>query len=64
MYLLTEYDKWFIGRLHGNLDHDCSLTNKGFCYTWEALEVAYCETKDEESERLKALLGMQGEGAV
>lgn len=57
MYQLTDHDKWFLGRLHCNLDHDCTLTTKGFCPVWENLEVAYTATKDEEAKRLQTILG-------
>lgn len=53
MYQLTDHDNWFLGRLHEHLDHDCSLTSKGFCSIWEGLEVAYLEAKNEEQKKLQ-----------
>lgn len=48
MYLLTNDDKWRIGRLHEHLEHDCDLTNKGYCSVHERLENAYMWTMEDE----------------
>lgn len=61
MYTLKDDDKWFAGRLHARLNHDCSLTTEGTCGMFDDLLSVYAETRDEQiGNDLKEMFGGEG----